>query len=88
MSTSVATSTITVVPKPRAPELVIHLPSLIPKDLAGRVPNSAMEYYDGVDAVTTRVPLWPTAPTLAACGNLDWSERGGAVQVEFSLSIA
>jgi hypothetical protein len=82
------TSTITVVAKPRAPELVFHLPSLIPKNLSGRVPDTAMEYYDGVVPAVTRVPLWPTAATFAACGNQYLPERDRVYTKLYKLPAA
>ena len=88
MLTAVATSTITTVPKPRAPDLLFRIPSLIPRNLSGRVPNSATEYYDGVTPVPTRVPLWPTAATFAACGDQSWTERDRIYSMLYSLPVA
>jgi len=68
-SAATATATVTVVPLPRAPDLVIRLPSLLPKNLSGRVPTTTGEYYDGVGPASTRVALWPTPATFAACGD-------------------
>ena len=69
-SSSVA-STITLVPKPRADDVVIHVTPLQPKTLvpASRVPVSAMEYYSGVSVGYVRVPLFPTDATQALCGD-------------------
>jgi hypothetical protein len=85
-SSSVA-STITLVPKPRADDVVIHVTPLQPKTLvpARRVPVSAMEYYSGVSVGYVRVPLFPTDATQALCGDQAVNEADRVHTMLYSL---
>ena len=88
LSDSNATSTITVIAKPRASDVVIVVPSLVPKNLSGRVPDTATEYYDGVFPAPTRVPLWPTNVTFVACGDQTLEKRDRLHSMLYSLPSA